>query len=162
MSQTSYSIQAAQAFRGLLGDSGHDMYLVSRAVEEAAGVPAGVMLTVGTDPVTQAKLPAATGEVLAGVVAHQQARDNLELAGNLMLEDGEPASLVRRGRVWVVVEEAVTPGDDVYFRHTAPGTEELGAFRTDADTANADQVVGASWLSTTAGAGIALLEINIP
>jgi hypothetical protein len=121
------------------------------------------MLVVGTDPDTQAALPSATGEVLAGVVAHQQAREDFSLAGDLMLADGEPASLVRKGRVWVSVEEAVTPGDDVFFRHTAGGGgTELGVFRTDADTASADQVAGASWLSTTAGAGIALLEINIP
>ncbi len=80
-----------------------------------------------------------------------------------MLEDGETASLVRKGRVWVVVEEAVAVGDDVYFRHTAGGGgSELGAFRNDADTASCDQLTQANWLVGSSGAGVALLEVNIP
>lgn len=163
MSQTAYTQQAEVAFRGLLGDSGHDMHLRSRAVDEVAGVPAGIMLVDGTDPETQASLPSATGQGLQGVVVHQQAREKLDLAGNLMLRDGETASLVRQGRIWVVVEEAVAVGDAVFFRHTAGGGgSELGAFRNDADTVTADQVTQASWVVGSAGAGVALLEINIP
>lgn len=133
MSQTTYANEAPVAFRGLLGDSGHDMFLISRAVDEAAGVPAGVMLVNGTDPDTQASLPSAAGETPQGVVAHQQAREDYSLAGDLMLADGETASLVRKGRVWVRVEGAVANGGDVYFRHTTGSGTELGAFRADAD-----------------------------
>ena len=164
MSQTSYSIQAPVAFAGLLGDSGGDTHLRSRAVEDAAGVPAGVMLVDGTDPETQALLPSSTGQALQGIVAHQQAREDLALAGALMLSVGETASLVRKGRVWVVVEEAIAVGDAVFFRHTAGGGgSNLGAFRNDADTASADEITaGAAWVVGSAGAGVALLEINLP
>lgn len=160
--QTSYSNQAPVAFRGLLADPAADAFLVSRAVEQAAGVPAGVMLVAGTDPAVEAKLPSTTGQKLAGIVCHQQARQDFSLAGSLMLANGEDASLVRRGRVWVVVEEAVAPGEAVFFRHTTGTGTELGAFRNDADTATCDQVTQANWLVGSSGAGVALLEINIP
>ena len=70
-------------------------------------------------------------------------------------------SVVYNGRMLVEVEEAVSAGDDVYFRHTAgAGGSTLGIFRNDADTASADQVTGAKFLTSTTGAGLAVVSLN--
>lgn len=58
--------------------------------------------------------------------------------------DGEPVSILRKGDIWVVTEEALSEGDDVYVRITSgAGGSTLGAFRNDADTASAVLVTGA-------------------
>ena len=64
----------------------------------------------------------------------------------------------------VIVEEDVTPDDDVFFRHSGAGAspEAIGRFRTDADTANADQVNSARWLTSAVAGGLAVLGINLP
>jgi hypothetical protein len=164
--QTSYSTQPDQAFAGLLGDVGpHDA--LSRAFQAGASPrdvsPFGVAMVAGTDPVTQAKLPTATAQVFLGIAVHKHRdpvdRDDASTTG---IEDGDTMSLLTKGRVWVRVEEAVAPGDAVYFRHTQVGAEQAGAFRNDADGGDADQITSARWASVATGAGIALLEINVP
>ena len=58
------------------------------------------------------------------------------------------------------VDEAVSAGDPVFFRHTGAAAD-IGKFRNDADTANADAVAGAKFESSTTGAGIAVLSLNV-
>lgn len=68
---------------------------------------------------------------------------------------------VHEGEMLVDVEEAVTAGDPVFFRHTAgAGGTKLGIFRNDADTASADQVTGAKFTGTSTGAGTVAASFN--
>lgn len=161
MSQTAYAIDPDQAFRGLAEKIESTQ---SRANGAGAAVGFGIMVRADSvNPVEQFELFGGASEVPLGVLVHNQAQENPALAGALGVDELEEATVLRRGRVWVVVEEAISIGDDVFFRHTAGGGgTEIGAFRTDADTATADQVTQAEWLSETAGAGVALLEINLP
>lgn len=159
MSQTTYNTDLAQAFPGLIADAASPPDILSRANEESANVPFGLAVVLGTDGFNQFKLPSATGETVLGVLAHRHNRDDVEADG---LNEGEVGDVLKRGRIWVVTEEAVAPDADVYFRHTAPGAEQVGAFRTDADTANADQITSARWVAATSGAGIAQLDISLP
>ncbi|MCK5603142.1 hypothetical protein KAR91_14770, partial [Candidatus Pacearchaeota archaeon] len=69
-------------------------------------------------------------------------------------------NIIDLGRIHVVTEQSVVPGDTVFFRHTAPGAEVIGSFRKDADTANADQIQGASFESTTGAGGIAVIQLR--
>lgn len=164
--QTTYNTQPDQAFAGLLGDVGpHDA--LSRAFEAAASPravsPFGVAMVAGADGTVQAKLPTATGQVFIGVAIHKhRAPLNVDPATATGIEDGDTMSLLTKGRIWVTVEEAIAIGDAVFFRHTQAGAEQAGAFRNDADTADADEITSARWLSTTTGPGLALLEINVP
>jgi hypothetical protein len=163
MSQTSYSADADNGFAGLLGDSGEGMYLISRALEDSTAMAFGLGVIWGTDPDKQFDVFAGAG-TLAGVLAHKQNRADPSLGAALGIEQNEIASLVRTGRIWVTVEEAIVVGtDDVFVRHTAGGGgSTLGAFRTDADTASAQAVLNANWIQGSAAAGIALLQINLP
>lgn len=169
MSQTAYEIQAARAFAGMLADSGRDMNVISRANEETTVMKFGRGVIYGTDPEKQVLFPSDAADLFAGVAAHRHPTERRELfgtggtGGETGLQEGEPGDILRKGRIWVEVEEAVSVEDDVYVRHAdgGGGTVE-GQFRTDADTATAFQVTSAAWVSETSGAGLAILELNLP
>lgn len=106
-------------------------------------------------------LQAATGFTFAGVTVNKnKAKPNS--TGIAVYDIGEAISILRSGRIWVNAEEAINPTLAVFLRHTANGGLVPGDFRTDLDGANADAVPNARWVSTTAAAGLAILEINLP
>lgn len=110
------------------------------------------------------KVPASAADVdnALGVAVYHPFRQVLG-AGGEEYADGQVADVMIDGEIWVVVEEAVSPGDPVFCRHTANGgNTTLGAFRTDADTSNAAAFDGARFASTTSGAGIAKLRLKRP
>jgi len=108
--------------------------------------------------------PSLTGFLFAGIsIQSQIARPNDD--GIAKYEDGTSIPTLTQGRIWVLAEDVISSLDDsVYLRHTANGAVNIaGRFRTDADTARADQIANARWLSlTTAVNQLALLEINMP
>jgi len=159
MSQTVYNTEFAQAFPGLIADAATPPDILSRANEESSNVPFGLAVIPGTDGFEQFLLPSATGQVCLGVLAHAHNREDPEADG---LNEGEVGDVLKRGRIWVVTEEAVDVDSDVYFRHTVNTTEQIGAFRTDADTDKADQITNARWVAATSAAGIAQLDISLP
>lgn len=164
MSQTAYAVDPALAFRGMLGDPNDDSFAIPLANGAAAAVGFGIAVRRdATNPEDQFDVFNATGQDCVGVLVHTHAQENPDLADPLGVDQLEVASVLRRGRIWVVVEEAVAVGDPVFFRHTAGGGgSEIGAFRNDADTATCDQLTQAAWLQGSAGAGVALLEVNVP
>lgn len=109
-------------------------------------------------------LPSATGFTLAGVsMASQIPTPNDD--GIAKYEDGVAVPVLKKGRIWVLAEDAVTSlADAVYLRHTANGAVNVaGRFRTDADTNRADVIANARWKTlTTAINQLAILEINLP
>lgn len=164
MSQTTYSVDPALAFRGMLGDPNDDSFTIPLANGAAAAVGFGIAVRRDvTNPEDQFDVFSATGQDCVGILVHTQAQQDPTLADPLGVTLLEVASVMRRGRIWVRVEEAVAVGDPVFFRHTAGGGgSEIGAFRNDADTATCDQLTQAAWLQGSSGAGVALLEVNIP
>jgi len=159
MSQTSYPVEAPEGFAGQVADAPGPVDILSRANEESTAVPFGLMTVPGTDGSTQFLLPSESGLIPLGVLAHQHPHETISADG---LDEGETGNVLKRGRIWVVTEEAVAVDSDVYFRHTVDTTEQLGAFRTDADTDKADQLTNARWVKATSAAGIAQLDINLP
>jgi hypothetical protein len=159
MSQASYSTTPDKAFPGLLGDGPHSIY--SRANGAGAELKFGVaVIPDSSNPDTQVEA-FATGETVLGVVAHEHQN---AVAGTSSLSDGDMASVVVKGLVWVLIDQDVAVGDPVFVRHTAGAGEFLGAFRMDADTADAEEITsGAKWVEGgTSANGFALLEINLP
>lgn len=75
---------------------------------------------------------------------------------------GETLSLATTGRIWAIAEAAVTPNDPVFYRHASgAGGSLLGALRNDADTATANEIQNARWV-TSAGAGeLAVIELSV-
>ncbi|MCG8433481.1 MAG: hypothetical protein MJA83_05575 [Gammaproteobacteria bacterium] len=164
MSQTSYVVDPALAFRGMLEDVNKSRYIRSYANGDAAAVGFGLLVRAdATNPEEQFQNFSATSQVPLGVTVHQQAQQDPSLAGTGAVALLETVGILRQGRIWVFVEEAISVGDAVFFRHTAGGGgSEIGAFRTDADTATADQLVQAQWLRGSTPQNVALLEFAIP
>lgn len=144
--QTAYANIDA-AFEGLIADM-NPQEVVTKIAEGDVAFGRAVVRGTADD---QAILPSATGQALVGVTAYTlgaYAHDTEDIYA-----DTEEMNVVRSGYVWVITEQAVVPGDSVFFRHTAgAGGTVIGAFRKDVDTASADQIVGATY-ETTSGAG---------
>jgi hypothetical protein len=75
--------------------------------------------------------------------------------------DNEYAPLMRQGRIYVKVEDAVSEGQRAYCRHTAPGSETLGAFRGDDDSGNAAAYF-ARFAHDAAAGDLVPLEVDVP
>lgn len=158
--QTSYVDELVQNIEGGLADSGH--HDVASRVNIAAAVPfgRGVIEGAANDEVL---IPSATGFVFEGIaVAKHKAK--LNSSGEAEYDQYESISTLRKGRVWVLAEAVISKGDPVYLRHTAnAGTTAAGRFGNIADTARADQITNARWLTTTTAIDqLALVEINLP
>lgn len=125
-------------------------------------VPFGRGLAEGTDGVV-AVLPSATSFLFAGIsvqIAKQVPNDGT----GAKYTAGEAITVLRRGRIWVKAEETVALDDDVYLRHTigSAAAELPGRFRTDADSAKADQITNARWVTPVTGEGLAQIELFHP
>ena len=158
MSQLSYPTSMTAAFAGMLADSG-PRDVLSRISEEATAFPYGVAVVAGTDPDTQALLPTGAADLL-GVALHSHAAEvGADDANNV--EDERVFNVMHDGRLYVLVEEAVTPSSPVFVRVAAGGGgAQLGAFRASADTATALACTGARFLTSAGIAGFAVLEID--
>lgn len=76
---------------------------------------------------------------------------------------GEAVPILRRGRIWVEVEDvgSVARGGSVYVRHVATGSEELGAIRAADDGSDTDPLTGAVFTGQVSGS-LAVVELNLP
>lgn len=115
----------------------------------------GRFVVRGTDKGLQCKLPGAALDITSlkaklGVALQSHANENLQDGLAPGYEDKKPVSIMEKGKVYVEVEEAVTPDSDVFVRFVAgAGGDQLGIFRTDADTASAAQLANARWESSS-------------
>ena len=158
MVQLDYSDQSTvPAVKGGLADSGHHD-IASRA--SATTIAFGVGLAINTTGFVL--VPTATGFKFEGVaMLKQKAPPNT--TGIALYDIGEEISVLRQGRIYVTAEVAVNPTLAVFLRHTVNAALTPGDFRIDADTARADQITNAKWVSTTTtGPLLAILEVNSP
>lgn len=87
--------------------------------------------------------------------------------GRIGYADGQTVNVVSDGVVWVWATEAISLGDAVRFWKVDNSGTVPGAFQGRwAKTAAVGKTIeidsGARWLSETTGAGLVLLEINLP
>lgn len=131
----------------------------------------GLLLVQDPDNDQGAILPTLQSEILnnirniVGIDIHshtaENAREGEVNSGNKI---SKAMSVLRRGRVYVRVEEAVTPASvpHVRFAAGAEGTR-LGAFRASVDTDTAEPLLSEFRFKSSAGAGeLAILEISLP
>lgn len=162
--QTAYPLTMTQAFEGALVD-GANCHIMSGTNVAAASFFGRACLAVAGfgDRFVQ---PTGSAGVFLGILVHSHAvEQSLVTPGAAGQPVNQPGGILRRGRIWVVTETAITDVTvGVFYRHTTPGAlpEALGRFRVDADTADATQVTAAKWLTTAAAGGLAQLEINLP
>lgn len=112
------------------------------------------------------RLPTATGQTFAGVTERIHSNvdtTNASPADDIGAVEAFQDFTVGHEGEWIVeVDEAVDESSNVFFRHTLGGDAgAVGTFRTDADTARADQVANAKFVSRTTGAGLAVLSLNV-
>lgn len=136
--------------------------VVSTTSQEAsAETPFGVMVKRGTVDETS-KLLSANTDKLHGIVVHAQNFAKPVQLGDTGLKPGITFGILRKGRIWVTPEDAVTPASEVHVRAVVAGVEVKGAFRgTDDGTDTIDITGFAKWI-TSAGAGeVAILEVDM-
>lgn len=140
---------------------------ITELVEKDQRVPFGKLVVYdpqGDDD--QVRLPRATGEVTgqpAGFAVYDPAIEtNTAYTDDGGYESRSVMSILRRGRLWVEVEDAVTAYGSVFIRFSASGAEVLGSARSDADTADAVALPSAKFLTGASAGGVALVEINLP
>ena len=96
---------------------------------------------------------------IAGVTAHSHANevgaDNLNL-----IDPNHAGNVLRRGTIYVEVEDAVVKGGAPFVRVVAAGAEVLGAFRSDADAGDARQLSNARFATSADAGGFAVLEFT--
>ncbi len=163
MSQTAYNMMGPESISGMLDDaSGSPKNIVTRN-NPLVEIPFGraVAKIAGDDD--GIKLPDGGAVTLEGVCLESRALPE----GSATLDSAWPVKsavpILRRGRVRVYVEEAVTPADDVYVRHTANGQlTQLGAFRTDNDGGNALAFAAAKYVKSAGAGEIATVDVNLP
>lgn len=154
--QTSYLAEHATAFEGQRSDFG--LFDIQSKAAEGSDINFGLAVIRGTAD-DQAKLPSAAGQAFLGITEYTTAWSANASDVHLYKENQE-MNIVDFGRVWVICEDGCVPGDSVFYRHTTGTGTVIGAFRTDADTATADQIDGASFETTASAGGLALVQLR--
>lgn len=169
MTFTQVNTAMAVAYAGELVDQisvvATDSYIQSEA---SAVVAFGTMLKQGTADFT-ALNPTTTADKFIGVVRKSDAYniDNEldQVAGGL--KPKTVLGILKRGKVWVLVDEAVTPASPVRVRtDTNAGAVAAangpGTFRTTASAGHTTDISKfARFLTTTTGAGLVQLEFDV-
>ena len=155
---------------GITGLDADTALTTSTAHSNPEPMPAGILVAQGVN-FQDCRLVNASGDTssLAGVVVHQHkpmafSSDPAALppAGKYPAMSNIP--VCKRGRIWVVVEEAVSVGDVAYVRYAAGAAgSQLGAFRKSDPGSEAASLSGKAVLRTAQATpgGLALLEINL-
>lgn len=171
MSQTAYATNIpAVAFPGQPVDIGLKDKLSALAV--AAAIPYGVLGVLDSANSSDfghiaVKVPAASADVTTlgsalGVVIADQAREQVPSVVLPTYPINSAVPLMRTGRIWVKVEEAVNNGDQAFARFASgAGGTQLGSFRKSADTATAVALPNAYYRSNALAAGYAVLELQL-
>jgi hypothetical protein len=116
----------------------------------------GLALDTTDDRGKRVVVPTATAFIFAGVSVMTHAEDNRTLPGDEAIAPTKSINLLKKGYIYLVCEDGCDPGDPVYLRHTVNGANTPGHFRTDADTARADAITGARWVTGAAAGGLAV------
>ncbi len=125
---------------------------------------------VGVGHENLAHLPSLTTDIsnvfkVLGVAVHAHVVEQSRPAsGNLGYAPQSEMSVMKKGRIWVKTEVAVVSTDTPFVRFSASGSEKRGAFRNDADTADAVALPNSRFLNDSEvvnGINLVLLGINL-
>jgi hypothetical protein len=164
MSQTAYTDTMTAAFAGMLADNGPKDVDSAVNGEASAEMPFGVCAAFDTLD-NECDLPAASTDRLRGLVIASQAYDPTGTTGNIGtsgVKADHQVSLLRKGRMWVISEQDVVPGDRLFVRYASgAGGTQLGGLRK---AAVADETIDATsqgvFLSTGVAGVPVLLEVD--
>jgi len=164
MSQTSVTTRQPVSVAGMPGDEAGGLYEYESGHNQNASASLffGRMAAAGSET-DGAQTLAATSDRLKGVLVLSQNYDpNTDLASDGGIAPDVHGSFMRRGRVWVEVEEAVTPASVVRVRVVADTEGPVGRFADTADTGKTVVLKSARFLGTTTAAGqLVLVEFDL-
>jgi hypothetical protein len=157
--QTQVNEYMEKGLAGELADIG-PADIITRINTHSAAIPFGVFVTKGANQ-GEAVVPDASAEVtgLAGLGVVLRSHTQPQGEGYAV---GDPMAVIKKGRVWVPVENAVIAESAAFVRFVAGAGEQLGAFRADADGTDAVALPGAKFASDAAAGELALLDLNLP
>lgn len=154
MSQLSYSLNQGVAISGGVADT--NPVTVHTYNNPDSPIKFGRMVARKFNVDTACKLPDAPDSVMVGVALRDLAREE----GDYPTKSA--VAVLKRGRVFAEVEEAVTPDDRVFIRFAnGPGGTEKGIFRKNDDGNTAVEVAAARFLTSAGIGGIAEVDLNL-
>lgn len=157
--QTSYNVNQPAGEEGLKYDLGHTDVVSKNSDSEKLLV--GKLVSRGAEEL-EVKSPAAATDITAsalGIVLKSHDVQTDPSSSEQCLPIGKPASVMKKGRAWVKVEDGCVYGGAVNVRYA--GTGSKGAFLGTAVTNETAVLPGAKFI-TSAGAGeLAVVEINL-
>jgi hypothetical protein len=151
--------------------------------QSGAAIPYGVLVQTDNSPTSNDPLaiqPATSGSLIQGLVISSMVVEGSDAGmvytpvptpfaadGRMGYPDKETVNVVSKGVVWVYTTAAIALGDAVRFFNADHSGTVTGAFLgrfTKTAVANKTVAIsaGARWLSETSGAGLVLLEVDIP
>lgn len=136
---------------------------VALTTPHSGAIPFGVIVAQATDQ-DECRLPVVTGDIMLGASVIDQTEVNQIRTGINEYQIGSTVGIMRQGRIWMVVEDAVTAGAPVYVRFAVSANGiQLGAVRSDADSASAVLLAGAVFDKTQATpGGLVIVNLNRP
>src|SRR3990172_3915806 len=121
MSQTAYDLEQPVAVNGLLADASGMPKTTNTYNNPAVEIPFGrAVAKIATDD-NGVRLPTGGGDLLVGVAVRDYSVEQGDATAENAYAIQSAVGVLRRGQIWVQVEEAVTPDDAVFVRHTANG-----------------------------------------
>jgi hypothetical protein len=129
--QTSYPDSMTNAFAGMRADNGPGD-VVSRLNASGGDLPFGIAVAQDAEGAFDSL---DSGDTVLGVLQHTHAWQIASLSSDSGVASGAMANVLKKGRIYVQVEDAVTAGALAYARHTSDGGDntQKGKFRSDVD-----------------------------
>lgn len=161
MAAIATKIEAIDGVASATVGGANDRTITVLAEDGTAISASGFVVTLGASQATVTQTNTTT-DVFQGVSG---AKANVEQAadGTVQYAQEDAVNVVTKGRVYVLVDQTVTPTDTPYVRYTAgAGNSVRGSFRKDADTDKAVVASRCRFLEGATAGGFALLEVNLP
>lgn len=157
--QTSYSTEHAPAYEGMKASTS-EVYNSRSYFAEGGNILPGRAVVYGTDGEKQVTLPAidSADADITGVTQYELNRVHTD--AGIPENEGRPLSIVNQGPLWVRAINGAAVGDPVHVVINVAGGEELGGFRSAAETTNTVLMAGAKFISTAAAGELAKIALN--
>lgn len=159
-----YGVQVAETFA--TADAGNETFTTAGYAYEVVSVAFAadsMSGAAGTVTIGVAVLEATINlQDFVGVAQYDAAKEPFDTVGTDAAEfgDKDAVNVLRKGAIWVTTEDACVAEGDVYVRiAVGAGGTQLGAFRSEADTASAVILTGARWGRDSAIGGLNILEM---
>jgi len=107
------------------------------------------------------RLPRAAADITGARARGPIVGKNFTSVAGGFVRGNSMASCLRKGRVYVQVEEAVVDGSPVYVRYAAGGNG-AGSFRTSAGSSEAAQLPNAVYRAAAGINGVSIVDLNLP